>query len=225
MSFDTVDVTDTPRATRLVSIDPAEVIAVLVDAFRDYPVMRFVLGGAVEPDDERLSRLIELFVMARICRGEPIFGVRVGGRLAAVALVSDPAGSEPPADFLRLREEVWSDLGEDCRERYEAFGKACQPLLIESPHLHLNMIGVRRELQGSGLSTALLRAVHEMAAGTDGCTGVTLTTENPENLAFYSRFGYRVTGHAGVGEGLETWAHFRPVGKQEGNTDIQHNRV
>lgn len=223
------DVPAEPPASRLVSPDPSDVISVLVDAFRDYPVMRFVLGGPVGPagsnalDEARLSRLIQLFVMARVYRGEPIFGVRVRDRLAGVALVSDPAGSKPPAEFLRLREEVWSDLGEESRERYEAFGKACQPLLVESPHLHLNMIGVRREVQGSGLSTALLSAVHDMADRTDGCMGVTLTTESPGNLSFYSRFGYQVTGHARVGEGLETWAHFRPVRKRTDETDIPRN--
>jgi GNAT superfamily N-acetyltransferase len=191
--------------------DPVEVIDVLADAFHDYPVMRFVLGAEGANDHGRLSRLVELFVMARIFRREPVFGVTVDGRLEGVATMSDPAGSPAPEAFLELREQIWADLGEDCRERYEAFGATCQPLLAEAPHLHLNMIGVRKHRQGMGLSTSLLNAVHDLAATTEGCTGVTLTTENPRNLSFYRRFGYRITGNARVGDGLETWAHFRPV--------------
>jgi hypothetical protein len=41
-------------------------------------------------------------------------------------------------------------------------------------------------------------------------SGVTLTTEKPENLPLYQRFGYRQTGHARVSAVLETWGFYRP---------------
>ena len=44
--------------------DVPEIVTVFSDAFYDYPVMRYVLGPA-HPYDERLRRLVELFVSRR----------------------------------------------------------------------------------------------------------------------------------------------------------------
>jgi ribosomal protein S18 acetylase RimI-like enzyme len=77
------------------------------------------------------------------------------------------------------------------------------------PHHHLNMIGVRRAQQRSGLAREVLEAVHRLASEDPESAGVSLTTERPENLPFYERFGYKVVGHAWVGPDLETWGLFR----------------
>src|SRR3712207_8832606 len=55
--------------------DLADLVAVMSDAFHDYPVMRYVLGPA-EPYDERLRTLVELFVSNRVYRNDPMIGVR-----------------------------------------------------------------------------------------------------------------------------------------------------
>jgi hypothetical protein len=43
---------------------------------------------------------------------------------------------------------------------------------------------------------------------------VSLSTETPENLPLYEYFGYRLLGHAEVGDGLDTWAFFRRAVRQ-----------
>lgn len=173
--------------------------------------MRYVLGPTFrDDDDERLSVLIRMFVMARILRGEPIFGVKRGSDIGGVALVSYPDGPPSPAEFTQIREEVWTTLGAQARDRYEAFGRACKPLLTDVPRIHLNMIGVRPDNQGLGLSRRLLHEVHRHARETPGARGVSLTTEDPANLTLYEYFGYEVIGHARVDAELETWGLFRP---------------
>jgi len=191
-----------------------EIVSVLSDAFQDYPVMRHVLGPDVPaggaPYKVRLHRLVQLFVSARAYRDEPMMGVRDdAGALAAAAVMSLPHSSSPRPAFIALREAVWAELGADARSRYETYMQAANFFATSPPHHHLNMIRVRRAHQRLGLARELLEAVHRLASGDPQSAGVSLTTERPENLAFYERFGYTVVAHARVGADLETWGLFR----------------
>ncbi len=194
---------------RLAPEDLPEVVDVLADAFRDYPVIRFVLGDAPNHDD-RVRELVGFFARARVLRSEPLLGLRWDGRLAGVALVSFPDGPPSPPTLASLREEVWGRLGSDARARYGAFTRAAAGLITTDPHIHLNMIGVRRSLHGRGLGHRLIDAVHRLAGETPDAAGVTLTTEDPANVPIYRHLGYRVTGEAEIVPGVHTWAFFRP---------------
>jgi ribosomal protein S18 acetylase RimI-like enzyme len=198
-------------STRVISVDdPDDVVDVLCEAFHDYPVMRFVLGSGRPDYDRDLRTLVGLFVMSRALRGEYLFGVRTEDRrLEAAAIVSRPGTSGPPA-LAALREEVWAALGGESRARYEAFVAACAPLEPTGPHLHLNMIGVRRGAQRSGRARLLLDHVHALSRDDPESGGVSLSTENPRNVALYEHVGYVVRGHAIVSPELETWALYRP---------------
>jgi len=148
--------------------------------------------------------------MARVLRGEWMLGIG-GSTLAAAVTVSKPDGSAAPAEFLKLREEAWQRLGSDARARYDAFVAAADAGEVQSPRLHVNMIGVRRGAKGSGRARVLLDYVHDMAAADGTVEGVALSTENPANVPLYEHFGYRVTGHTRVSPDLSTWALYRPV--------------
>jgi GNAT superfamily N-acetyltransferase len=188
--------------------DSGAIIEVMAEAFCDYPVMRFVLGADAPAFEQRLVTLVKMFVMARVLRDEQLFGVG-RRRLVGAALVSRPGRPNPPA-FTELREATWSALGSGARARYDACGATWATLQVDIPHIHLNMIGVRDEARGQGVGRHLLERVHALSAGDPTSKGVTLTTENPDNVPFYERFGYRVVGEARIGPGLETWSFFRP---------------
>jgi GNAT superfamily N-acetyltransferase len=188
----------------------AQVVDVLCEAFRGYPVMRFVLGPDRPDYDAALKTLIGFFVAARVFRQEYLLGVREGGQLAAAAIVSRSAGPPPPPDFLEVRSRVWSQLGEEAQRRYEAFGAACAPFQIGVPHLHLNMIGIRRDEQGRGLGRLLLERIHELSRTAAESHGVTLNTEVETNVPLYEHFGYREIGRETVTPGLTTWGFYRP---------------
>jgi GNAT superfamily N-acetyltransferase len=209
-----VDEFPAPRAQGtpvcLAPADVPEIVAVFSDAFRDYPVMRYVLGSP-SPYDQRLDRLVELFVSGRAHRNEPMLGIRdATGRLLAAATMTLPALEDPPATFVALRESIWSELGAPARAAYEAFVAATQQFPIAAPHYHLNMIGVRRSHQGSGLARILLDAVHALSDAGGESSGVSLTTEVPANVELYRHFGYNVHGHSRIAADLETWILFRP---------------
>jgi GNAT superfamily N-acetyltransferase len=201
--------TSVTRATDLSFAHLAEIVAVMSDAFYDYPVMRYVLGPR-EPYDRRLRALVELFVSNRAYRNDPMVGVRdESGALIGAATMTLPRPTDPPPELLARRETLWGELGDDARTRYEEFVAATQQFAIPSPHYHLNMIGVRRSHHGRGLARPLLDAVHERSRTAAESSGVSLTTEQPENVSLYEHFGYRVVGQARVGDAFETWTLFR----------------
>jgi len=185
-------------------------VDILCNAFHNDPVMRYVLAPVEGDYNQHLQTLVNLFVMARAWREEPILGVFDGNELAAVATLTLPGKRHPPAEFARLRETVWHELGEAARLRYEAFGEATQAFEIGRPHYHLNMIGVRRLHVGRGFARLLRDAVHAISQSDPALYGVTLTTEAPGNVSLYQHFGYEVVGHARLAAQLETWGFFRP---------------
>jgi GNAT superfamily N-acetyltransferase len=193
----------------VVRLDPRhadELVDVLAAAFRGYPVMRFVLG---DDDPERLRTLVRLFVMARVLRDEPLLGVRDRGVLVAAATTSFPSEQPHPPAFLELRAELWRVLGKDAESRYDAYGEATRAFPFDCPHVHLNMVGVRPEERGRGLARRLIDEVQAISRGRAGSQGVTLTTEDPENVPFYERLGFVVVGRVRVAPELESWGFLR----------------
>ena len=186
------------------------VTELLCEAFYDYPVMRWVLESAGADYDPQLSRMVGYFVAARVFRDEPLLGIDHGAEIGAVAVLSYPDGPPSPPEMAVERERVWAELGPEARARYELFGEAYGPNLVTVPHLHLNMIGTRRSTRGMGYGGRLLEHVHAMSAKDPRFEGVSLTTEDPGNVPLYESFGYEITGHARVADGIESWAFFRP---------------
>jgi len=188
-----------------------DVIDVFADAFRDYPVMRWVVG----PDGDvhaRVRRLIEWFVSRRVMRGGPMIGVFDADRLVGAAILTLPVEPEPPSCITALADAAWRDLGEAARGRYQVYADTASPFFSGvGPHHHLNMIGICASHAGRGLARPLLEAVHAMAHADAQSAGVSLTTELARNVTLYDHFGYGVIAHNEVGQALETWGLFKPV--------------
>ncbi len=201
-----------PEIVRLGDDRVDEVVDVFCDAFRDYPVMRAVLGARGDAYAPALESLVRFFVMARVLRRELLLGIGAPGTLQAVATVSRPYGPPSPPELGELREQVWRELGDEARVRYAGFSAAWAHFAVEEPHLHLNMIGVRGASQGRGLAGALLDHLHRVSADDPASAGVSLTTEDPANVPLYEYFGYRVVGHARLTPAIRTWGFYRPDG-------------
>jgi len=197
-----------PGIQDLSASSAAEVAAVFCDAFHDYPVMRFVVGPHHADYDERLARLIELFVQRRVRQGAPLLGIEDGGRLVAAATMTPP--DEPPFadDVLALADAVWRDLGDDARARHDEYSKTARSFPPAGRHHHLNMIGVRASHARRGFARPLLEAVEAIARQDPASSGVSLTTELVKNLTLYQHFGYEIRAHARVAPELETWGMF-----------------
>jgi GNAT superfamily N-acetyltransferase len=197
----------------LCDADTAGVVSVLSEAFADAPVMRFLFDPSTQ-FAVRLEKLVTFFVMARLLRDEVVLGVRSSQGLDAAALVSFPGARQSPPELGALREELWGGLGEEPRARYEALGRAADPLTVSDPHVHLNMIGVRRTAQGKGLGRAVLQAVHEISNRDTASKGVGLVTSRASNVSLYRHFGYDLLGRADVADTLSVWGFYRPNGHE-----------
>jgi len=197
------------RVARLEARDQAEIVSVFCDAFRDYPVMRYVVGPGHADFDARLRELVNYFVLRRVRQGAPLFGVFDRGDLVAAATMTLPGEPEMPPDVLAHRDALFRSLGDDARERYQTYANAATTFTDSRPHHHLNMIGVRRVHTGRGLARPLLEEAVRLSDADPASAGVSLTTETAKNLALYEHFGYRVVGHARVSPELESWGLFR----------------
>jgi GNAT superfamily N-acetyltransferase len=198
------------RLRNLGESDVPEIVDVLCESFFNYPVMRFVLWRERKAYGEKLKILMNFFVMARILREEILLGIGDQDNLEGVALVSRPDKTVHSANLDDLREQLWSELGTSARTRYESFGAACAQFQVAVPHLHLNMIGVRRREQGKGLGGLLIEHVHALSKNDPDSEGVTLNTEDAGNISLYEHLGYTLLGHVEVAPPLETWGFFRP---------------
>ncbi|MGQ0814102.1 MAG: GNAT family N-acetyltransferase [Gemmatimonadota bacterium] len=197
----------TSAVALLSSHDAADVVDVLCEAFRGYPVMRFVLGTDADYD-ERLRKLVGLFVAARALREDPMFGIRDGQRLVGVITTSNPAAPPAPA-FAALRDAIWDELGTASKHRYDACVQAWTSLESKVPQLHVNMIGVRDRYRGTGLARRLLDEIQTVCERSGFAEGVSLTTEVTENVRLYQHLGYDVIGETDIAGALKTWSLFR----------------
>jgi hypothetical protein len=185
-----------------------DVIDVFADAFHDYPLMHWVVGSEGDVA-ARVRRLVAFFVSRRVMRGGPMLGVVDGSRLVGAAALTLPFEPAPPPGITALEIDVWRDLGEPARGRYQAYADTTSPFFLGvGRHHHLNMIGIRCSHKGSGLARTLLDAVHHMCDAEPSSTGVSLTTERDRNVKLYEHFGYSVIAHKTVDE-VETWGLFR----------------
>jgi GNAT superfamily N-acetyltransferase len=192
--------------------DVPNIVDILCDSFANYPVMRFVLSSEINYD-HRLRILINFFVMARIFREEVILGIGDLANLRGVALTSNPKNSLNIAELKDLRDKVWLELGMESRSRYEKFSDICAQFIIDEPHIHLNMIGVRHEAQGKGFARKLMERVHLLSMSDPNSKGITLTTEDSKKVSFYQYMGYHIIGEAMVTDQLKTWSFFKPDNK------------
>ncbi|MDQ3169157.1 MAG: GNAT family N-acetyltransferase [Acidobacteriota bacterium] len=200
------------RAERLLPVPVDDIVDVMADAFRGYPVMRFVVGDAGDVA-ARERRLVDLFVRRRMRRGGPAFGVpdrgnSTGLNLVAAAILTLPVEPDPPSDVAEMTAEAWRVLGDGARERYDAYGAAASTVNVADPHHHLNMIAVRPAHMGKGLARPLIDAVIALAQADPHSAGVSLTTEMPRNVDLYRHFGFEVVGEVDVAPTLHTWGMF-----------------
>jgi len=194
---------------RLTTADRELVIDVLAAAFRDYPVMRFALSDAGAEYGDQLRELIGFFCDARLTRGWPVLGIRQGQELVAAALVSEPRYVPAPPELKRKRLQVARIIGHEAFDRMAQYERQSTGHKPEEPHFFLGMIGVAPGHQGSGYGRILLEHIQAMSEADPVSIGVALSTEDPSNVPYYERVGYRVTGEADVGD-IHTWSMFRP---------------
>ncbi|MEQ9264443.1 MAG: GNAT family N-acetyltransferase, partial [Balneolaceae bacterium] len=162
--------------------------------------------------ESKYRKLIHFFVQNRFLKNEYVIGIGAPGRMQGVTLISIPYKSYTSSELDALKVKVWDELGDEAKSRYELFGSTCSQFDVDTPQLHLNMIGVRKECQSKGIGKLLLNHAHQLTFEDEEATGISLSTEVPQNVSLYEYFGYEITGSADVGGAFTTWNFFRPNG-------------
>jgi hypothetical protein len=96
--------------------------------------------------------------------------------------------------------------------------RACEQRDLPEPHLHLGPIAVEIGRQGQGLGTQMMQA---LGTDVDRAGQVAfLETDKPENVRFYSKFGFEVVNEADV-LGTRNWWMRRPATDRANIQDVQ----
>lgn len=89
--------------------------------------------------------------------------------------------------------------------KYQKLTTASAP---NGPQYYLTMIGVVPSSQGKGIGKKVLREIHSIARSSQPPYPISLDTENQQNIAYYTRFGYELTDTKIV-EGLKVYCMTR----------------
>jgi ribosomal protein S18 acetylase RimI-like enzyme len=166
-------------------------IGVLARAFVTNPVHVAAFGTSALESNEVFFRL-GLAVM----KGEK-FVATDGSRILAVAhWVRSPACEFSTFEKLRMLPKMVRGLGLSSAFKVFSWVSTWSKHDPGEPHVHLGPIGVEPEAQGRHVGSRLMEKYCAELDRT-GLVGY-LETDRPENVAFYSRFGFAVTETASV---------------------------
>ena len=200
--------TTAPPIDRLTRDDEPAAVAALAAAFAGYP-----LFAVLSPNAKRRPRVTEAFcrfLFRMSVRCDTAFGT---ADRAAVACAWPP-GSEWPSWWAGFRAggpSLFWQLGwrgAPLLMRLEAEFDAGRAKHIPGPHWYVQLLGVRPEVQGKGLSRAVLRPIFD-AADHDRVP-VYLETATEPNVAIYQKLGFELRGHRELTGGLPNWELVRP---------------
>ena len=170
--------------------DAAAVASVIAEAFDDDPVMRFIV-----PANDYRTRLTRLFRMelGGFLRLGSTWVATDGDEILGAALWAPPdRWKQSPLEMARGLVPAMRVFGTSVRPALAALG-ALEKAHPERPaHWYLATIGTAGAHQGRGVGGALMRKVLEQC-DRDGEPAY-LESSKPENVPYYERFGFEVTG-------------------------------
>jgi GNAT superfamily N-acetyltransferase len=208
MTQETVSPRGGSQAVRAARRDEAALLGeVLADAFAEDPVFAWLIPPQVRGRDIRLRTFFTSMSRGYLRQGKPCY---LTGDASAAALWAAPGPWAMPLSQVIL-EAAPSGLA----FRGRLLRALRTQLQIERlhagqspPHWYLGYLGTRRDRQGRGLGTQMLR---EVLAGVDA-DGVPayLESSNERNLPLYERNGFRVVGELqALGHGPTIWRLWR----------------
>ncbi|BCK53622.1 GNAT family N-acetyltransferase [Nocardia wallacei] len=179
--------------------DVRDLAGVLGAAFADDPV----IGWLIRDDRVRARRAAHMFAALVRHQFIDLGGVDVafddtGGMVGAA--VWAPPGDRRPSTLTELR--TLPGLARAFRTRLPAAGQLAQRMQAEhprEPHWYLAFVGTLPRVRGRGVAHALLepRVAHCDSTGAPAY----LESSKRENIPYYERYGFEVTGELDVTAG------------------------
>lgn len=193
--------------TRAPATDAARVGAALADAFREDPVIGWLIPLDASRRDERLRTFFTSMSRSYLRRGKHVY---VAGDGFGAALWSGPGPSWqlPMTEVARESFPAWRAFGGNLLRalRVQLEVEAGHPK--EPKHWYLGYLGVRCDHQGEGIGSLILREVLDQADASG--TPAYLESSNERNLSLYERHGFAVTtSYRALGRGPTIWRMWR----------------
>jgi GNAT superfamily N-acetyltransferase len=185
--------------------DLGPVTEALADAFWDDPVLAWIL----KDESSRSRRLAGLFSAQMRGHYLALGTVWITAAPAAGAALWAPPGHAliPPLTTLRYAPDLMRALGRSTARALLSLNRV-EHKHPKEPHWYLGVLGTRKAAQGRGIGSALLGPVLERC-DTEGIPAY-LESSKYENLAFYGRHGFAVTGEIALPFGGPTvWPMWR----------------
>lgn len=177
-----------PQVITATPADDGALAETLADAFFDDPVMAWILTD----EDSRRRRLSRLFGVQLRAHYLRLATVWTTSDRSAAALWAPPGQAiMAPTTILRYLPDLVGALGRHTLRALRTLNH------IEShhpkePHWYLGVLGTRTAAQGKGLGSAVLGPVLGRC-DTEGIPAY-LESSKFENIAFYRRHGFELTG-------------------------------
>lgn len=209
---------DNPQIPKVALLFPSqydEAAEILGRAFENDPLLLAIIGPETNPQDRpRLMAAVFTSVLRdHRGHGQPVWGVLDNGRVAAAAVVehvprppsaiSTVLGGLPSLPGL-LRAVGWNAL----MRGLSALDTLARNRPLE-PHIYLNILGVEPRMQRRHFGGAILDYLHQQAISHSNLAGVYLETATEANVAYYTRFGYKVIGEIHP-LGVRMWRMMQP---------------
>jgi ribosomal protein S18 acetylase RimI-like enzyme len=180
---------------------------VLADAFAEDPIFAWLIPPDVRGRDGRMRTFFTSMSRGYLRRGKPCY---LAGDGSAAALWAGPEGWAMP-----LSQIFFEAAPSGLAFRGRLLRALCTQLQVErlhaeysGPHWYLGYLGARRDRQGEGLGSQLLREVLA-PPDSDGLPAY-LESSNERNLPLYERHGFRVVGELrALGRGPAIWRMWR----------------
>ena len=174
-----------------------EAVRLLARAFVTNPLHVAVLGA------DQLRANVSFFrIGLSVMKGIKLAAVDGSQLLGVVHFVESPGCRLSGADRLRIFPTLLHEMGMRSTLKLVDWLSCWAKRDPAERHVHLGPIGVTPEAQGRGIGRLLME---EYCAQLDrtGAAGY-LETDRPENVEFYEKFGFEVTGTASI-QGVENY--------------------
>jgi len=175
--------------------DMPDVVSTLAVAFAEDPVLSFLYS-----DEKTRPMMLAAFFATRLMGGLGIDEVStVSGCVSASVWVPPRRPGDIEPDWRGVLSASAALLGEQlATERFSALARIVEAH-PRTPHWYLAFVGTRPEARGAGSASDLITAM------TDRCDvegyPAYLESSEPENVAFYERHGFLVTGEVEIDSG------------------------
>jgi hypothetical protein len=200
----------TPAIHPAVRGDREPIIDLLCRAFDSDPMVNYI----VRSDDKRASGLREFFGMwfdlRDLSQGEVM---TTDGHRGASMWTRSERLAVGVRDRIRLTPPFIRCVGLSRMPRLIRFFYAMEDAHPREPHIYAQFVGIDQTARGSGLATAFLQHVVQIADASS--RPIYAETSNPDNLPIWAKGGLRECGTIDLGEGVpRVWQLWRPAAGQ-----------